>query len=213
MPQARPNPLPTTVLDANDATMPDARAALLVRLRRAVGGAVAGLSEPQVAQALTSATDIEALLAVMSDPAAYQPVEPPRPDARLAAARLRGNAAAAAILDGSDMVGADDLAKAIGQTRQSVDKQRKLKRLLAIQRDARSFRFPLWQVHDGRVVAGLDRVLQVLDTRGAGPWEAYRFFTMRSPRLADRTPIQALKRGQVDQVLALAADYGEQGVD
>ena len=72
--------------------------------------------------------------------------------------------------------------------------------------------FPRWQVYNGTVLEGLNRVLAKLDDRSI--WSKMIFFTTYNDclegALADRfnsndiTPIEALRRGYIDQVVEAA---------
>ena len=69
--------------------------------------------------------------------------------------------------------------------------------------------FPAWQFEEGEPVSGLDQVLAAFGA--SDPLEAVLFFATASPRLDGRRPIDALRDGDVDQVLDAAARHAEHG--
>ena len=73
---------------------------------------------------------------------------------------------------------------------------------------SRGFLYPAWQFTDDSVLSGLE---QVLATLMAAPWTQASWFLTGDTRLADDRPLDALRRGELQQVLSAAAGYGEQG--
>jgi hypothetical protein len=100
-----------------------------------------------------------------------------------------------------------EVAKRLGISRQAVDKRRRARKLLALE-TSRGFLYPAWQFGDEGVLHGLDRVLAALE---AAPWTQASWFPSGDSRLGDARPLEALRRGQLQQVLRAAAAYGEQG--
>ena len=56
---------------------------------------------------------------------------------------------------------------------------------------------------------GLEAVLERLADHD--PWMQGRFFLMANQRLGDRRPLDELRQGNVEAVIAAAAVYGEHG--
>jgi hypothetical protein len=69
--------------------------------------------------------------------------------------------------------------------------------------------FPEWQFESGEPVAGLERALAAFNA--ADPLEAVLFFASESPRLQGRRPIDALRAGDLAQVIEIAARHAKQG--
>jgi hypothetical protein len=99
-------------------------------------------------------------------------------------------------------------ARLLGVTRQAIDKQRRSGRLLAVD-VGRRWRYPAWQIHNGRLLTGLRETLTAL--RAPAPWTKVAFFLNRNPRLRSRRPLDALRRGQVNAVVGAARAYGRHG--
>jgi hypothetical protein len=133
------------------------------------------------------------------------------PDAR-ARAILRGIDHAHADL--SDAGGAYDLQQVRslmrGISRQAVDKQVKEGRLLAVPGPSNRRGYPTFQFNDdGSVVNGLKSVHDTLPTRN--PWAILNFLVNPQDGLRGAKPIDRLREGRLDEVLAAARGIGEQG--
>jgi hypothetical protein len=127
-------------------------------------------------------------------------------DAALAAARRRGSARATEILNGPDMLSADAFADEIGATRETVHKKRRRHEVLGLEGPKRGVRFPKWQVStSGELIPGLPQLFEAL---GGHPWSVYRFLLEEHSELAGRTGLEALRAGQVADVLAAAESVG-----
>lgn len=117
-------------------------------------------------------------------------------------ARERGEARAAELLAGPDMLGADDFAKLIGATRETVRKKLKRREILGLQGAKRGVRYPAWQVtRDGGLLPGLPTLFELL---GDSPWAVFRFLTQSSPAFGGDPPKDRLRGGKVAEVLDLA---------
>jgi hypothetical protein len=106
------------------------------------------------------------------------------------------------------MLSADLFAKALGVSRQAVDKQRRRGQLLAV-RAGNVWRYPAWQIADGAVLPGLRRVLALLP--GQSAWTVIAFCLSRNMRLGGRRPLDLLRRGDLHPVLSAARAFGEHG--
>jgi len=102
----------------------------------------------------------------------------------------------------------EQVASALGISRQAVDKQRQRGRLLAV-REGAAWRYPIWQLRDGGVLPGLPEVLRVL--RGQSPWTILAFLVSRNIRLGSRRPLDLLRQGSVESVVKAADAYGRHG--
>lgn len=141
---------------------------------------------------------------------AVEPVQEQRTDgldAALAEARARGATRAAEILNGPDMLTADEFAAAIGASRETIHQKRKRREVLGLEGAKRGVRFPEWQVSaDGGLLPGLPRLFQVLGDR---PWAVYRFLLQHHPELDGKTALDALRAGRIDAVIATAENIFE----
>ncbi|MCO5066781.1 MAG: XRE family transcriptional regulator [Rhizobiaceae bacterium] len=122
--------------------------------------------------------------------------------AALDEARARGKVRAATILAGDDMLSADQFAALLGISRMTVNTKRQSHQVLGLDGAKRGFRFPVWQVgEDGKPFAALPRLFERL---GGGPWSVYRFLVQSHPELDGMTGREAMRRGKVDEALAVA---------
>jgi hypothetical protein len=126
-------------------------------------------------------------------------------DEAMSKARARGDVAAAKILNGPDMLSADEFATEIGMTRAGLHKMRARHEVLGLEGPKRGIRFPRWQLVDGHLLPGLKQVFEVLS---GGPWTVYRFLQQKHPELGGTSALDALKRGQVEAVRQLAEGIG-----
>jgi len=88
-----------------------------------------------------------------------------------------------------------------GITRQALDDRRKKGRALALSHVKRGFRYPAWQFDD-EVATGVVQVLCELNH--LDPWGQFLFFTQHEPLVDARTPLDALRTGNLDRVLHAA---------
>lgn len=117
-------------------------------------------------------------------------------------ARARGEARAAELLTGPEMLRADDFARLIGATRETVRQKLKRREILGLQGAKRGVRYPAWQVtRDGGLLPGLPTLFERL---GDSAWAVFRFLTQPSPALGGAAPKDRLRAGKVDEVLDLA---------
>ncbi len=146
---------------------------------------------------------------VEEEPPSHQDVFPvdevPEPDdelqAALAAARERGRRRVAEILAEDDMLSAEAFADLLGVSRVTVNTKRQNGQVLGLDGAKRGFRFPSWQLdRDGRPYATLPKLHEVL----GGAWAVYRFLVTPHGAFDGRTGLDALKRGQDDDVIAAA---------
>jgi hypothetical protein len=95
---------------------------------------------------------------------------------------------------------AEEAARRLGTTRESVDQRRRAGTLLAIP-ERGDWCYPACQFRDGEVVPGLPEVVRGL--ADAGSWVTLDFLLAPDTVLAGRTPLQALQDGDHDAVLRL----------
>ncbi|MBC8122778.1 MAG: hypothetical protein H7Y22_13175 [Gemmatimonadaceae bacterium] len=169
-------------------------------------GVLAGRNDESSPPLLDVHRAFDALLEILSRPEVLQ--EAVRADP-LAAARLRGVALKRDLLmaEGGTLT-SGQVAAHLHLTRQAVDKRRRKGQLLAFSLGRRGYAYPAWQFHEGRVLAGLGQVLAALAEYS--PWTQAMFLTTGDIRLEDETPLEYLRDGHIDAVVAAAAAYGEQ---
>ena len=133
------------------------------------------------------------------------------PDAR-ARALLRGIEIAESDLAAAG--GAYDLAQVQrlmhGVSRQRIERRVQERTLLAVPGPSNRRRYPTFQFNpDGTVVDGLKAVQETLDF--SSPWSVLSFLVNPDDHLNNERPIDVLRRGNVDLVLASARRVGVQG--
>ena len=131
----------------------------------------------------------------------------------LAEARLRGKRRMGEILEAEGgSVGATEAAAIMGVSERALEQRRRGGTVLALPVGDGSHAFPRWQfdgdAQDG-LVPGLPRVLQSFSV--TSPWMQAEFMLAPEDRLADRSPLDALKAGEIDAMAQAASAYGEHG--
>lgn len=123
-------------------------------------------------------------------------------DRALDAARERGRLRAIEILNGEDMLSAEEFAALLGVSRMTVNTKRQRHEVLALDGPKRGYRFPAWQVDEnGKPFAALPELFALL---GDSPWTIYRFLMQRHPELGGARGADLLHRGRSDEVLEAA---------
>jgi hypothetical protein len=127
-------------------------------------------------------------------------------DTALSRAAQRADALISEIMKQPEMLSSDEMAHRLGVTRDTVNRRREAGRLLALSGAKRGFRYPAWQLDQhGKPVVGLERVL----TAAGDAWSAYRWLTATHPELDNRSGLEALRKGQEHDLLALIEHRGE----
>ena len=125
----------------------------------------------------------------------------------LAKARARGMGVRQRILAQEDMLTLAEAAQALGLTPPAVNDRFRAGKLLALEAGARGRRYPAWQFEDEIAGAPLEAVLRVL--KGLNCWTIYRFFTTPDSALEDATPLEVLRRGDVEAAVEAARLFAQ----
>lgn len=146
--------------------------------------------------------DLDGLFEVLQQPEVLAILRQRDP---LAPARLRGLRAKKQLLEAEGgVVSGREVAEALGITRQAVDKRRLNGKLIGIDLGKRGYAYPVWQI-------GLDGMGEVLaELASYDPWTQTLFMLGENGWLEGETPLTALRRGELDRVIAAARLYGEQ---
>jgi hypothetical protein len=127
-------------------------------------------------------------------------------EAALVAARARGATRVADILNGADMLSADQFAEEIGATRETVHKKRQRREVLGLEGPKRGVRFPKWQLgRSGELLPGLPLLFGAL---GNHPWAVFRFLLNEHRELGGSTGLAALRGGRISDAVTLAETIG-----
>jgi hypothetical protein len=100
------------------------------------------------------------------------------------------------------------VANFLGLSAEAVDRRRASNQLLAVPRGD-GFSYPGFQFDEGKTLPGMEDVLRALSA--VDPLMQLLFFNSANERLDGRTPIEALRQGELERVVEIANIYGEQG--
>jgi hypothetical protein len=168
---------------------------------------VSQLHDAALKSVLKAPTDFQTILHALERPEVAAAVRDHDP---LAMARLRGIEAKRRILtDEGGMLSAEKVGETLTISRQAVDKRRKAGRLIAVSLGRRGFGYPAWQFSEHGTLPHLETVLDVLKRHDT--WTKLVFFTSENAAIDGKRPLDALRSGDVEKVLAAARVYGEQG--
>jgi len=96
----------------------------------------------------------------------------------------------------------------LGVTRETVRKKVDRRQLLALPKGADRV-FPAFQFQEGDVVAGLSEVLEALDSES--PFVALSFLLSQSRDFGNKTAIEALQAGNIEEVVLEARSFLKHG--
>ncbi len=181
-----------------------AQSVAFVRVMRAISRLVNTL---HINEAAAQSTDLQVLLALLQEPevqALLAEVDP------LAPAKIRGLKMQAEILSAEGgCIFSTEFAQLVGMSAQGVDKARKSDALIAFPRGQAKFGYPVWQIYEGAVLRGLKESIRALGN--ASMFTKANFFLRANSRLNGKRPLDLLREGDADKVIAAATAFGEQG--
>lgn len=93
-----------------------------------------------------------------------------------------------------------------GVTKQAVSDRVRRRRLLALRTGSGRLVYPAFQFDGRHVVAGIAEVLGRLEPDDAEAWTVASWLNTPDPELDGRTPVEALRSGDRERVLAAADD-------
>lgn len=184
-----------------------ARQIAATRALRALAKAIANSPIEALAEAASAPTDVEVLVRALQQPDA---IETLKADDPLGPARLRGLQERERLLtvEGGTL-SAEQVASHLDITRQAVNKRRQQGALVGLDAGRHGYLYPAWQFVRTGTLAGLEAVLGVLKTHD--PWMQHIFMVTPNSRLRDRTPLEELRQGKLEEVLRAARAFGEHG--
>lgn len=164
----------------------------------------------QIELAASASTDFEAMVAILNNPAVIGPAKAQDP---LAAASLRGLKMMRDLLAaGGGQLTAGQVAERLRISPQAVNQRRTKNQLVAVDVGRNAFMYPAWQFVDGGgTLQGLKEVLKALADNDCEAWDLLTFFLNKNHALRGRTPIEELKKGNLEGVLRAAKAYDQQG--
>ena len=154
-------------------------------------------------------SDYEVLLKVLESPESLELLQRDDP---LVMARLRGLKTKQELLEANHRcIKVEEVAKILNISPQAVDKRRRANKLIGISRGKHSYVYPIWQFKEQSVIHGLEIVLKQL--QDYDPWMQIAFMLESNLRLEQKTPLEKLNAGQIENVLLAARVFGEHGSD
>ncbi|HVV45959.1 MAG TPA: hypothetical protein VHC72_12175, partial [Bryobacteraceae bacterium] len=190
------------------ARKPSAKAEFSARVRKFFETTVLShLHEAALKSALKAPTEFDTILHALERPEVAAAVRNQDP---LAMARLRGLEARRRMLTGEGgLLSAEKAGELLAMSRQAVEKRRKAGRLIGVSLGRRGFGYPAWQFSEQGTLRGLEPVLDALKSHDA--WTKLVFFTSENAATDGKRPLDVLRSGDIDKVVAAARIYGEQG--
>lgn len=177
------------------------------RAERAVQLLAENMSRADLEKAASEPSDIGVILsALQSDSGIVVLPQDPLARARLRAIRMKRELLER---DGGVLSGSE-VAELLGLQRQAVNKRVKAKSLLALETAKHGYSYPAWQFVDGETLPGLAEVLRSLDP-AMDSWMVLAFFLNSNIALAGASPLEALRRGELEAALRAARSHGQHG--
>ena len=178
------------------------------RVRRFFDTAVLSqVHEAAIKDALNAPSEFDTILHALEQPEVAAAVRNQDP---LAMARLRGIEAKRRMLaDEGGVLSVERVGGLLTMSRQAVEKRRKAGRLIGVSLGRRGFGYPAWQFSERGTLPGLETVLDALKPHDA--WTKLVFFTSANTVIDGKRPLDVLRSGDIEKVLAAARTYGEQG--
>jgi hypothetical protein len=181
------------------------RRAFLARGLIGLARIAAELDKRTLSSATGAPSDYAVLVDALQAPAAVAILTEDDP---LAGARLRGLEMRERLVRAEGgVLGAEQVARHLGISRQAADKRRRAGRLLALSMGRRGYAYPVWQFAQEGVLPGFEQVLAELGAQD--PWMQAAFFLSGDARLDGMTPLAALREGRSESVCRAARGYGE----
>ncbi len=185
------------------------RRAILTRFLRAACLALGSANTSTLTKAASADSDFTAVLATLE---ASMPEPNSATDEQvIARAQLRGLEARQQVLEAEGgTLSAEQLARRLHLTRQAVDLRRRNHRLIGLPIGRHGYRYPVWQLGPDGVWPWVPQVIEALAPHD--PWQQVFFLLSLHPDLGGQTPLNALRAGRADEVVALARTYAAYGL-
>ncbi len=185
------------------------RRAILTRFLRAAGTAVGQATPTTLTRAAGADSDLAAVLATL-EAAIPEPSNASDEDV-ITKAQLRGLDARQHVLEAEGgTLSAEQMARRLHLTRQAVDLRRRNHRLIGLPVGRHGYRYPIWQLGRTGIWPWVPQVIDALAPHD--PWQQVFFLLSPHPDLGGERPLDALRGGRVDDVLALARTYAAYGL-
>ena len=182
-----------------------------VFLERGIRGLVSltlNMESNAVEAAVAEADDLEVLIRGLESKAGLRLARRIDP---LAAARGRGLPMKRELLErAGGTLQPREVAELLGMSRQAVGKRRRAGKLIAVQTGRRRYEYPACQFEDTGAIENLEEVLGAF-ADDIDAWMQLAFLINPNESLGGESPLDLLRRGEVDAVARAARTHGEHG--
>jgi biotin operon repressor len=179
----------------------------VTRALNAIADLSQGVGESALTAAAASSSNVRVLLRALEEPSVSNALRTEDP---LATAKLRGVEARELLLSAEGgVLSVEDVATHLRVSRQAVDKRRRAGRLLGVNLGRRGYAYPAWQFGPGGTLRGLEETLTALSE--SDTWMQVAFFLTDNTRLHGSTPLEQLRKGNLEAVLSAARAYAVHG--
>jgi hypothetical protein len=199
----------TSVITLVEQAREPLRRAILTRFLRAAGAAVGQATATTLTKAASANSDFTAVLATLE---AVMPAPDNASDEDvITGAQLRGLDARQRVLEAEGgTLGAEQMARRLQLTRQAVDLRRRNHRLIGLPVGRHGYRYPVWQLGPNGIWPWVPLVIDALAPHD--PWQQVFFLLSPHPDLGGQPPLDALRGGRIDDVVAIARTYASYGL-
>ncbi|MCU0286124.1 MAG: helix-turn-helix domain-containing protein [Acidobacteria bacterium] len=185
------------------------RSAVLVRALNNITHTVELLDVESLEKIVSASSNLDVLLSLFEESVVQESRVTSQGDP-LRSFRLKGIQAKSALLKKEGgVITSQQVAELLGISRQAIDKRRRQGNLLAVSLGRRSYFYPVWQFSEDGVLPGFETVLGIL--KDYDPWMKMIFMLNANHSLKDRSPLEKLREGDLDNVFKAAQSAVEQG--
>lgn len=185
------------------------RSAVLVRALNNITQTVELLDIESLEKIVSASSNLDVLLLLFEESVVLESKIPFNKDP-LRSHRFKGIRAKNELLKKEGgVITSNQAAELLGISRQAVDKRRKQGNLLAVSFGRRGYFYPVWQFSEDGVLPGFETVMNIL--KDYDPWMKMIFMLNANLRLNNRSPLEKLREGDLDNVFKAAQAAGEQG--
>jgi hypothetical protein len=185
------------------------RSAVLTRALDNITHVVELLDIESLENIVSESSNMDVLLSLFEESVVLESRRPLHDDP-LRSFRLKGLRAKNELLQKEGgVITSSQAAELLGISRQAVDKRRKQGKLLAVSPVKRGYFYPVWQFFEDGVLPGFERVMEIL--KDYDPWMKMIFMLNANAHLNNKSPLEELRVGHLDDVYKAAQLTGEQG--
>jgi hypothetical protein len=183
--------------------------AFVLRTGRALARIAERMPRDRLLAAVGASTDADVLFSSLREAAAIGAEIPPDKPDPLTEAFLRGSEMKREMLKAEGgALSAQQLADHLGITPQGLGRKRQRNQVFWLD-IGDGYVYPAFQIGKNGLLRGIREVLDALTIDD--PWMRVNFMLTGDARLSGKRPIDLLRKGKIDEVLAAAAAYGEHG--